>query len=251
MKPRHLLERGWAIIGAVSVRTKIMGIALGLVLLFGLGTTLYVRAALTTALTTQLEEQSVTISRDLAARSTDLILLNDIYSLQRLLLETQTNDPSVRYAFIVDRQGYVLAHTFASGFPANLLEINSVNPEEHHHTVVLETNEGLIWDTAVPIFGGRAGTVRVGFSDLEMRKSLNSVTGQLILITVLVSAIGITAAALLTWILTRPILELARATERIAAGDFTPRIRRWADDEIGNLAEAFNHMTAELARTDE
>lgn len=39
-----------------------------------------------------------------------------------------------------------------------------------------------------------------------------------------------------------------RATQSVAKGDFTPRVPRWANDEIGNLATAFNTMTEELRR---
>jgi signal transduction histidine kinase len=34
----------------------------------------------------------------------------------------------------------------------------------------------------------------------------------------------------------------------VGRGDFSPRVKRWADDEIGELSEAFNGMTEGLAR---
>jgi signal transduction histidine kinase len=55
----------------------------------------------------------------------------------------------------------------------------------------------------------------------------------------------------LTFVLTRPLRELVEATRLVARGDFSPRVPRWADDEIGDLADAFNSMTVELARADE
>jgi signal transduction histidine kinase len=58
-------------------------------------------------------------------------------------------------------------------------------------------------------------------------------------------------ATFLTFVLTRPLRELVEATRRVAQGDFSPRLTRWAEDEIGDLAEAFNAMTAELERADE
>jgi signal transduction histidine kinase len=66
-----------------------------------------------------------------------------------------------------------------------------------------------------------------------------------------VSLTGILVAVFLTWILTRPIISLAHATQVVAKGDFSPRVPRWANDEIGDLAEAFNKMTEQLARMDE
>ncbi|MDD5468036.1 MAG: HAMP domain-containing protein, partial [Anaerolineales bacterium] len=57
--------------------------------------------------------------------------------------------------------------------------------------------------------------------------------------------------AFLTFHLTRPILDLVDATQAIGRGDFSRRVRRWANDEIGELAEAFNQMAVELERADE
>jgi signal transduction histidine kinase len=240
-------ERIWSWAGAVSVRTKIMGIILGLVLLLGLVITVQVRVVADAALQERLKSQSVSIGHDLAARAGDLILINDLFTLHQLLVNTSDNNPDVRYAFVVDPDGVVLAHTFGSGFPPGLLEANRTAGEAYHHTISIETDEGLVWDTAVPILEGRAGTARVGLSELGIRYTTQTLTAQMLLTTVLVSAIGIAAAAFLTWLVTRPILDLKDAATAVGQGDFSRRVKPWAGDEIGELAEAFNVMTADLA----
>ncbi len=244
------LDRFWAIAGKVSIRTKILGIVLGMVVLLGVTATLQVRAIFIRTLETRLEEQSISITRDLAARATDLILINNLYALHQLMRDTQANYPDVRYAFVVGEQGQVLAHTFGEGFPPELLAANYTLSDQHHHTIVLSTDEGPIWDTAVPIFGNRAGVARVGLSEASVHQTVNAVTGQLLLTTVFISALGITAAALLTWLLTRPIMDIVAIAQAIGRGDFTQRAHHWADDEIGTLADAFNTMTDGLARAD-
>jgi len=251
MTLKKIFRRIWAIVGAVTVRAKILGIVLGFIILLGVGVTLEARYALTATMTAQLEEQSISVSRDLAARATDPILLNNLLGLHDLLDETLANNPNVRYAFIVDPQGQVIAQTFEGGFPLDLLTLNSAASTEHHHTALIQTDEGLVWDTAVPILDGKIGAARIGLADDSMRAALSTLTTQLLLTILLVSATGILVAIFLTWILTRPILELVNATKSVAKGDFTPRVPRWADDEIGDLAEAFNAMTEGLARTDE
>jgi signal transduction histidine kinase len=244
------LDRGWGLISAVSVRTKILGIVLGLVLLLGLGVTVQVRAILTQTMNVQLEEQAISVARDVAARATDLLLINDWYALQQLLIETQTNNPNVRYAFVMDRDGHVVAHTFGSGFPLTLLGENSVQAAEHHRLRILETDEGRVWDVAVPIFDGRAGVARVGLTEARIRQAADTVTGQLLLTTMMVSVLGITAAAFLTWLLTRPLQRLAQAAHAVGRGDLMQRVPRWANDEIGDLAEAFNVMATTLAQAE-
>jgi signal transduction histidine kinase len=248
---RNLIHRVWLIVSAVSIRTKILGMVLGLVLALGGGIIFQVRASLSATFENQLRDESITSTRDLAARSTDLILLNDQVGLQKLLLETLENNPDVRYAFILNKDGHVLAHTFGNGFPPGLLTANSAIPTEHHHTVVLDVEDGLVWDTAVPILDGQAGVARLGIANTNLTQTMQSILTQIGLMVAFVLAIGILIATLLTWVLTKPILELVGATRSVSHGDYKPRVPRWADDEIGDLADAFNTMTAELSRTDE
>ncbi|MBZ0275021.1 MAG: HAMP domain-containing protein [Anaerolineae bacterium] len=243
------IYRFWMVAGAVNIRVKILGIVLALVLLLGFTVTLQVRALLTRSMYIQLEEQAISITRDLAARAVDPILINNLYALQQLMMGTQTTYPTVRYVFIVDIHGYILAHTFQGGFPEGLIEANTASSDAYQHTIVLQTDEGQIWDTAVPIFDGRAGTARVGLSDANVIQTLNVITGQLLLTTILVSTVGVTAAVLLTWVLTRPILALVQATKAVEKGDFSQHVPQWADDEIGELARAFNAMTDALAKS--
>lgn len=236
----------WQIAGAVNIRVKILGIVLGLVLLMGAVVTFQVRATLTQTMNTQFQDQAISVAHDIAARSTDLILINDLYGLHQLLRDTLANNSNVRYAFVVSHEGRVLAHTFGDGFPLDLLEANTVEPEQHHETIILDTNEGRVWDTAVPIFGGQAGTARIGLSDASLRRTLEALTGQLLLTTVMVAVIGVSAAAALTWVLTRPILQLVRVAESVESGDYSQRLSRWADDEVGTLTIAFNRMSDAL-----
>src|SRR5512136_2603499 len=97
--PSVSFQKFWELAGAVSIRTKILGIVLALVLLLGGGVTLQVRAALTDTLTQQLRERSMSLASDLAGRSTDSLLINDLYDLSVLLHETQANNPHVPYPF--------------------------------------------------------------------------------------------------------------------------------------------------------
>jgi len=65
-----------------------------------------------------------------------------------------------------------------------------------------------------------------------------------------VSLAGILASGLIVWFLirrvTQPLLALRDHAEAVGRGDFTQRITRFADDECGALAVAFNDMTDNL-----
>lgn len=53
---------------------------------------------------------------------------------------------------------------------------------------------------------------------------------------------------LLSRAVTRPIRRLVEAANKVASGDFTAKAEVFGRDEIGELANAFNRMTADLSR---
>jgi uncharacterized membrane protein affecting hemolysin expression len=169
---RRHFDRFWAIAGAVSVRTKILGIVLALVLILGAGVTWQVRLTLRDALSHDLQSQGSSISRDVAARSVDLLLVRDLYAVHQLLQDTLVNNDDVRYAFIVSPQGEILAHTFGDRFPTALIGTNSVSASERFHLQQLETDEGVVWDCRIT-----GGCGRGYFPDLAYHTS-RAVTGR-------------------------------------------------------------------------
>ena len=244
-------HRLWNTLSSVSVRTKILGIVLLMVVVPGTIVTFQVRTTLINVFRHQLEQQGVAIARDVAARSVDLVLINDLYALNRLLRDTLTHNPDVRYIFIQDPNGFVLAHTFGEGFPPDLLEVNPLPPGEKVRIVRLATEEGRLWDIAVPIFEGKAGVAHVGLQETRVWRVVNTVTGQILFSLIAAFLLGIGAAFALTWILTRPILDLVAATEKVAQGDYSLHVQRWANDEIGHLADTFNAMVKRLAQAEQ
>ncbi len=238
-------EKVWRWAGGVSVRTKILGIVLTLTLVLGLGITWQVRLMMNRTLLAELEERGQSVTSDLAARAVDPILLNDTFALHELLTATLANHSDIIYAFVLDPQGHVLAHTFEQGFPTDLLAVNTPNEAAISHHLY-QSNQGRIHDFAAPIFKGQAGVVRLGVGETRLNNTINAITSQLLFTTLLVAVAGIIAASLLTWLLTRPIVQLVDTTRQVGQGDLSARAPHWADDEIGALADAFNQMVVEL-----
>ncbi|KAA0140970.1 response regulator [Gimesia chilikensis] len=71
-----------------------------------------------------------------------------------------------------------------------------------------------------------------------------------ILVISILAFIGTIFALFSVWIISRgivsPILELSRSAEKIAAGDVDHRIQVESQDEVGRLANTFNHMVEDL-----
>jgi len=225
-----------------------MGIALVSIFSLGLGITWQARAMMVRNLQRELEQRGISIARDLAFRSADLILTNNLYGLYTLARETAQTNEDVRYTFLVDPKGNVLAHSFAGGFPTGLLSVNQPEEGQPYRLQRIQTEEGLILDVAVPVFDGRAGIARVGMSYRRLDGVVAGVTRRLLVTMLAASLVGIGMSSLLTWLLTRPVQALTEATRRVGEGDLSPRLTPWAKDEIGYLQESFNTMVERLAR---
>lgn len=240
----------WAASDRTSLRFKIMGIVVGFVMVLGIGVTFQVRRSMTGTLSRELDKEGVSIARDVAARSTDLLLTNNTFALYEMVKDTLANNEDLRYVFIQDASGQIVVHTFEGGFPTQLSRANSVSGDERARIQLLRTEEGFIRDVAVPIFEGRSGTARIGLSEGRLERAVSAITRQLLGATVAVSVVGIAAAYFLTWVLTRPILDMVRVTRAVTRGDLGQRVSGWfARDEIGQLGSAFNSMIDNLEQS--
>ncbi len=234
---------------AAGIQIKTTGIAVAMVLLLGAGVTLQVRAYLAHELGQGLEERGVAVARGLAGRATDLALTGNRFGLYELIRETIETNPDVRYAFVADRDGQVLTHSFTNAVPPDLLSVNQVRAETPYQIALLHSDEGIIHDIAVPLLGGRAGVIRVGLTEHRLQASIARAVRALLATTAAALLVGVVAAFLLTRVVTRPVLELVEVTRAVGAGQLDRKARRHMDDEIGELADAFNAMTDALARS--
>ena len=79
--------------------------------------------------------------------------------------------------------------------------------------------------------------------------ALNEWRIQLLALLFLATLAVFVVAYSLSWVLTRPIQDMVVIARQAARGDFSHRIPVWSNDEIGELAEAFNSMMSNLSRS--
>ncbi|MEU1982110.1 HAMP domain-containing sensor histidine kinase [Nocardia sp. NPDC019395] len=68
--------------------------------------------------------------------------------------------------------------------------------------------------------------------------------------TLTAMVIALVSSQFLAHGITTPLREMTTAAQRMARGDYTSRVRASSRDEVGQLAEAFNRMAADLAAAD-
>ncbi|HXN32656.1 MAG TPA: methyl-accepting chemotaxis protein [Polyangiaceae bacterium] len=173
----------------------------------------------------------------------------------------------VRYIFVQDGAGRVLASSFSEGPPEGLLERSRYEDDPRlpdtkrvqKKRIDLKAGSILVRaiDIALPFrfidvdvrWGrGQAGSVHVGM-DLEMiDNEVRSLEVKMIGVGAAVAIIGILASLFVAmWTVVRPVRELTRVTSAIVAeGDLTQSVGSSANDEIGDLANTFGLMVGRL-----
>src|SRR5512139_3354143 len=139
-----------------SLKTKLLLGASALVIGSGLLISLLVSQRYSRTLFEALTVQAENLAHAVALEAADKILINDLVALQKMLDHQMHSHPAIAYLF-VHRDGQILAHTFPSGLPSDLLEANTLAAgEEMHLRKIVSTGGQRYLDIAWPIFGGDA-----------------------------------------------------------------------------------------------
>ena len=178
---------------------------------------------------------------------------DDILSLNTLIKEA-TDTEGLRYAVVTDTQGDIQAHTDVNriGTP-----FSAATPENEpvtrgsitYYSFVDRSGEQILNLNRNVLFQGKTvGTVHVGVSLDFIERLVDREKGAIIYVTVVMIIIGLAIAIYLGLRFSQPISQLVAATEAIGKGDYRYRVELNRQDELGNLATAFNQMGEELFR---
>ncbi len=233
----------------LSLRMKIMICCVGLVALLDLLVVVFVRSGLSDTLRDGSLVKGRNMSVNLAARSEHLALTEEFGSLLQLVKDLKDSDEDIAYAYVVDRKGRMLAHTFAGGYPNDLVDSNIPQAGDTWSREVFDTvEEGLIHDIAVPILGGKVGSTHVGISEHRIQQTISHFTMVIVVIAGFVLLIAVALAAVVSWVVTRPVHSLIKAAQKIRDGNLGQQVVATSQDEIGELVDSFNQMSEELLK---
>jgi two-component system response regulator HydG len=190
--------------------------------------------------------QAENVAHKLALDVAEQVLINDLVGLQRMLDGQIAANPAVSYIFII-RDVQVLSHTFQAGVPVELIAANAVVDSETGHLEKIVSDRGERYlDIAWPIFGGRAGMLRIGFSEEPYRKKVGELWFQMSLITLAILVVSLIAGQIFVFRLMRPLLRLADQVENIGEDNLALPALVKGRAEIKRLAAAFNRMLERL-----
>lgn len=207
----------------------------------------YIRTTQQATLIEELERKAVTIAKDVAISSTNLIETNNNSALSSLAQKILNNNDDISYIFFLDDLGNVLAHTFKEDFPTELLEINQVFNHEGFSLEKFQMEEVVLRDVAVPIFEDSEYVVRVGVHDSRLKYALNSATHQFLIVVAITFIISSIAVYMLTTsTVIKPLNTLQETVHAVSKGDLSQRVLITSQDELSQLGHSFNIMIQRL-----
>jgi PAS domain S-box-containing protein len=187
-------------------------------------------------------EDALSYGRSIARVSTTAVLAGDVVALQEGL-ESFAELGDLRYAFVLDGEGKVLAHTDRSQVGRFAVDEVSLSLRTAAEPTVLVDSPALI-DAAAPILedGRRVGWARIGVSQQNTAQALVSVVKNGAIYAVIAILAGAAFAAWVARGLTRGLYGLLDVAEATRTGQLDRRAVIRSSDEIGLLASAFNRM---------
>ena len=227
-----------------SLKGKLLIAVSVLILLSGLIIATWVTrqysAALHKAMLGQVENAAQTLALDAA----DKILVNDLVSLQKMLDQQKQSNPALGY-ILVFRDGQILAHTFEKGIPEALIGANTITSGRQPRLREIVSQRGEYYlDAAWPIFAGKAGVLRLGFSENHYRRQVRDLWLEIGLFTLGILLIAWVGCLWFVRRITRPLAALVEATREIDRGETNVQVAVQGQDEIATLAVSFNQMVA-------
>ncbi|MGD2124928.1 MAG: sigma 54-interacting transcriptional regulator [Desulfobacteraceae bacterium] len=227
-----------------SLKSKLLLAVSGLVIGSGLLISVLVSQQYSNSLLETMRAQGENLAHAVALEATDEILINDLVALQKTLNNHIRSHPSIAYLFVL-RDQEILAHTFPQGVPVGLLKANSPKAKGQKRFQRITSTDGEHYlDIAWPIFEGRAGFLRFGYSEKPQQAQFAKLWLQMSMLTLAILLLALVGTLFFVRRITGPLAALAEATQEIDKGDLSVRVNVSSQDEVGRLAAAFNHMVA-------
>ena len=234
----------------MGLRTRIVILVVSLLLFLAVSLMIQTVYSITPFLNEQLELQGFATAKYISDRIPEYIYREDLFMLYTIIRDTKNSNMNIRYIFILDEKNQVMVDTFGNAIPKGLKEANNIIVSQSYNVSVINTDEGEIRDIALPISGGKMGAVRIGMSQNALITARAKMLEGIALTTLAVVLLGTVLALYLSLILAKPYQRLILATREVAAGNMKFRIPAWkANDEAGELIQAFNEMTEQIERS--
>jgi len=203
--------------------------------------------------TGQLISLGESMLRIVVSNAPDKLLGEEELALFQLVKDIAENEQVV-YAIITDKSNTIKAHS-------NIDEVNKVFTAPINATLLQETEEVrisslakgkeeiLLFEKPITYQNLAVGKVHLAISQKGIQQRIRNAKIFLLVLTVVITCVGILLSLVLSTYFSRPIDKLREGAVTIGQGDFNYRVTIRRKDELGDLGAAFNKMAGGLAES--
>ena len=243
--PRRLLPRSASLQVKFAAQAALSTIGLFVLVML---LVLYVQRR---ALLSNVEASGFEMAKIFAFSSVPAVATGDYLMLQHVV-DGIASEPRALYAMILLPNGEVFVHSTARERGQLYLDALSQRAATADRAIVQHyvRNDGIpVYDFAVPVYvlTEKRAIARVGLSIEREMAGITRTGLSIVFLGLAALAFSLVWAAYQSRKLTRPVEALVKGTREIVRGNLDHRLPVSSTDEIGQLAEAFNQMVAELA----
>jgi len=142
------------------------------------------------------------------------------------------------YAYVIDFDQNIFAHTFKEGFPLAILKNL---PDQKENKIIIDNQE--VYEVAYPIIDGMAAQIHLGINQDTDDLIILGVKKDLFVITIIIFFVVVIVTISFSHRITKPIEQLGKAMEQYSAKEFKSDISIIGGGvEITSLVEKFNNM---------
>jgi PAS domain S-box-containing protein len=161
------------------------------------------------------------LADNIALRTTSSMLSGDLLQMKEMVDELRTVDKDVAYAFLINSNSQILAHTFADGFPIDLKHANIITEDGKPSIRLIDTGSQKFYDFAVPVTAGGLviGQARLGLSRSQVQVVVNGLIFTISLVTVITLMVSIAISTQFAHRITYRLGMLGQYAESIVRGE--------------------------------
>ncbi len=222
----------WGLVQQLFFTTLLTALATGGVLIIGGGLFLLAEGE------RALWQEARGLARDLSFLVLDDLLLSDRLSVEEKLRHLEDRYPHLAYAYILNSQGEVVAHTLAEGVPEALARLDGER--------VLQVSGKVVYQVEAGIMGGEAGVVRLALERTPLLAEFFKVLRTGVFGLLWAVGLGGGLGYLFLTRLLEPLSLMVQEAGRLGQGQSA----RFPEPphELGTLGRALNAMGAEVER---
>jgi serine phosphatase RsbU (regulator of sigma subunit) len=231
----------------VTVRNKIIAVAIGIVLIFSPFLFIYFPNQQEELLIDSYDQEVEGISRTVAL-GVNIALVEQNFTGVETAMQYAKSDSRLSFIALVQIDSITDEKTGKVNIEKSIF---SIFPEETEIDLNMTSSEEVVISGS-PIYSEMlTGEVMVGFSMESIYEQISEIKQNSFILSFIISLIGAIIGIVLARNISNPILVLRKAHYKVGQGDLHQKINFKRTDEIGDLANSFNKMVGQLDETEQ